>query len=263
MKKSKYLMIMLSVLLFSQFKVKGQTGNQSATGAALTALGLIAIISDVDKAKEGLEREVTEWVIESNEFKEKGEFELKFIDYDFLNKSELQNASVVGFKLTFKGQEPNVILALLSPGWVNEYGINFTKVIPYLITKSQWEKMMEMYLNLAKDNSTPAFTINNIPVSVNGIFKKSEKSTSEKLENLNNVYVTDFEFYNKVSGTSKFVFRKSNNGDYHAVKNFNEDFKIDFNEGRFNLYVKKTKELIRFRAKYVTLINRILYSKEL
>ena len=264
MKNSKYLLIILSILLVNQFKVKAQTNGQAAAaGAAIAAIGIIALISDADKAKEGLERKVTEWVLENNEFNEIGEFELKFIDYDFLSKSELQNASVVGFKLTFKGKEPSVILVLLSPGWVNDYGVNFTKVIPYEIHKKEWEKMMETFLNLAKEKSTPTFSISNIPVSNTGLFKKSEKSPTEKLENLNNVYATHLEFYNKVNGASKFEFGKPYNGDYHIVKSFNEDFKIDFNEGRFNLYVKRTKELIRFRGRFVNLINQILYSKEL
>jgi hypothetical protein len=123
---------------------------------------------------------------------------------------------------------------------------------------------METFLNLAKEKSKPSFTINNIPVSnTGGVFKKSEILPSEILENLSNVYSTHLEFYNKQIGSSKFEFEKSYNGDSHLVKNLNDDFKIDFNEGRLNLYVKKTKELIRFRARFVNLINQIIYSKEI
>ncbi|MGP1991327.1 hypothetical protein D9V96_005545 [Zobellia laminariae] len=122
---------------------------------ALVAIG--ASVAAVEQMKERAELTATEWLLANNP--RMTSFSLKTLDFDCKKLKDMSSASLITFKIQefmpmdqpeLNGRK-QVLLGFTSHGWINEYGIDFTKVKWFLIDRTEWVKMMVAYVKTASD----------------------------------------------------------------------------------------------------------------
>ena len=239
--------------------------NQSlATTAAIVggaAIAGVAIAMSVESTKEGLEREMTEWVFENKKYDSNTEFDLSLIKWEVSTKADLSNVRIALFKYKEKGKEPLLLLSILSPGWFNDYGVSFSRVKVVELNKESWGKIIKTYLNLAKsDKVKENVELNSIPVEMEKyLFSKKEDVKSVDIKYLKNIIDGEMVFGDG-NYSARFLLKNYLNGDKHIVKDVDDRFVCDFNEGSLNLFYKETRDLIRIKRSAIVEINSWLFN---
>jgi hypothetical protein len=250
--------LFLSLFLIQLIQPNLQAQNKAATAAGIVAAGVLTglfVANSIENVKEGFERNMLEWVLSNKQFNEKIEFELKLIKWEVTKKEDLSMVTVIGYLYKEKNKEPIVLLNSCSPGWMNENGVNFQYVNVYEIKKEYWGKLMQSYFDLSlADNVFEKITVENILT-----FNDKGQETRQTLSDLKSITNNNIEFEGK-NGKSKSSFKVTENGDTHIVRDFDEKFIIDFNEGNFNLFLKNTKDIIRIKKGFLVDVTKILYS---
>jgi hypothetical protein len=118
-------------------------------------------------------------------------------------------------------EEKFVLFAFTSKNWVNEYGTHYDKVMWHLFTREQWLDLMTNYVMLASgfDNKNEIKDI-----LVDGKVTNTALKGKNRKENIN------------------FI---SMSGDLYLTKDFNEKFKIVYNERSFGLFLKESNNLVQ------------------
>jgi hypothetical protein len=260
--KCKFLLIITLVYFFNPSQLVAQKKNDAGAvvaAVAATAVTGLLIAGSIESIKEAMERNIVEWVLENKTQASRVGFELKLLKWEATKKEDLSNVSVIAYTYKEKGKAPVILLNACSPGWSNENGINFEFVTVYEITPEYWAKIMVNYLNLAKKDDTEEIkSIESIPV-----IDSRDRPKTTTLYNLENVSLKYFEFEDANKDKAKFEFNTLSNGDYHIANNFDEKFKIDFNEGNMNLFLVGTSDLIRIKREFIIDITRALYPDKL
>jgi len=260
--KNKFLVLISLLCLIKPSQLEAQKKNDAGAVAgvvAATAITGLLIAGSIESIKEAMERNMVEWVLENKTLSNKVGFELKLLKWEATKKEDLSNVSVIAYTYKEKGKSPVILLNACSPGWTNENGINFEFVTVYEITPEYWSKILVNYLNLAKkDDVEEIKSVENIPVVDS---RARPKYTT--IYNLESVGLKYFLFEDANSDKTKFEFNVLSNGDYHIANNFDEKFKIDFNEGNMNLFLVGTSDLIRIKREFIVDITRALYPDKL
>ena len=241
--------------------------------------------------EESFENRATEWVLSNDTITD---FKLSIIKFDAVKDEDFQNVTAVPFIVQPKDIEHSyIILFVLSRGWQNQFGIDFTKVKPIIMNREYWGELMKAYLNICGHFQID--DINNIQtyVKIPANFELSEddkksgnflyinkysssgqvslqrlKKTDYKmsLSTLNNIEDDNFRFFKKIEGNRSelgiFPLKNERGEDMHLIIDFDESLKIDYNEDDLNLFVKDTKDLFKLKRKVLIDISRKLFSNE-
>lgn len=232
---------------------------QSDVGTAAAAVvGVGASIASAaiayDRIVESSEREMVEWVLQNKNLDKKDKFELSLFNFDATKKSELSNVRVIPFYFKRKGYPKEILLKVLSPNWINENGLKYTKNTIYTIDKNYFRKLMQAYINLAKPNDIK-FQINLDSIPTKGFANKDKFDDLSKIFSISKNLI-EFE------ESHVFKFEKNISGDIHIIEDFDEHFLIDFNEGHLNLFIKETGELIKIKRDFLTSMCLEFFKKE-
>lgn len=229
MKKINLLLITLT-LLFSK-----QTNAQNDGVVAGIAGGLVALgvgIATIEEMKEHAELKATEWILANHP--EISTFNLKTLDFNGKKTKDISNSSVVTFtvqEFTPK-MDPSldgkkyVLFCFTSRGWVNDSGLDFSKVIWKLVDSDEWIRMMIAYTKIA-----------------------SEEKDETKLKEILMAGVIDNKGV-KVKGKMKLPFFNLT-GDAYLVTEYSDDMKFIYNENSLCIYLKKTRNLIQMRRRTI------------
>jgi hypothetical protein len=244
-------LILLTYLLVPKNSYSQKKGDGLAAAAVVGAVGAIgtaiAAAASIEDAKESMERYMVEWILASKDHSKKTTFDLSMIGWEASKREDLNRVSVVGFSYDEGLGWKNVILLVLSPGWINEYGVDFKKVSVYEINKDKFSKLLLAYLNLSKSlDEVEIENLESIPVTTN------KSKTRAPIYLISGISTSGIEFENK--GGQKFIFQFNqlgNGDDTHTVIDVDEDFKIDFNEGNLNIYFKETKDIIKLKRSFL------------
>jgi hypothetical protein len=222
----KQLIILLITIIF----LVPQNSKAQDDGAIIAAAGgLLAIgsgIAAVQQMKEQAELTATEWFLTN--YPNQNRFSLKTLDFDGKKLKDISATSVISFKIQeFDIVDNNpelgkkyVLFGFTSFGWINEYGINFDKVIWFLIDGDEWMNMMTSYSKVAsgeKNEEIIREALKEGKVVNRGIRAKKGK---------------DIDFY-KIEG------------DMYLVTDYSPDMKFIYNERSFGIYLKETMNLIQ------------------
>ena len=222
----KQLIILLITIIF----LVPQNSKAQDDGAIIAAAGgLLAIgsgIAAVQQMKEQAELTATEWFLTN--YPNQNIFSLKTLDFDGKKLKDISATSVISFKIQeFDIVDNNpelgkkyVLFGFTSFGWINEYGINFDKVIWFLIDGDEWMNMMTSYSKVAsgeKNEEIIREALKEGKVVNRGIRAKKGK---------------DIDFY-KIEG------------DMYLVTDYSPDMKFIYNERSFGIYLKETMNLIQ------------------
>ena len=266
----KYIIIL--ICLVSLFNVNAQKKKDVAAGAAVAVGGAIAIKIMIEQMKELVEQSATEWVLDNWEYQDGDIIEVKLFEWEMKSLGDLSGARSIVFKVKQNEEPDKILLFILSPDWWNEYGIVFTKVKPLIITKEKWGNIMFKLCQIAlvEDNK---FTFES-KEKITGVFVRKEKVN---MSNNNTAFdmkaIVDIYDLNEINGRSiifatdqggvevegEIDFKKIN-GDQHIVGRIEgEDYLLDFNERRLNLYNYETKDLIKLSKGVVRDITNVLF----
>jgi hypothetical protein len=221
MKKIK--IITLCLLLSFSFKFQAQKND----GVVAAVAGIAAIGSAIAinaQMKEMAELKATEWLLYAHP--EFTSFSLKTLDFDAKKAKDASGVSVVTYKIQLFTPSDNpklngkrfVLFAYLSDGWVNQYGLDFSKFMWDLVDKDEWLNMMTAY---------------------------SKVASSEKNETTIKDALIKGKVVNKgIKGKVDIPFYRLE-GDMYVVTDYSDMMKLLYNEKSLGIYLKKTRNLVQ------------------
>lgn len=238
---------LLLIVIVITFLIPNQTVSQDKGAVTAAAVGgLLAIgagIAAVEQMKEQAELTATEWFLINHP--EYTKFSLKTLDFDGKKLKDISSASVITFKIrefTFSEDNPEfgkklVLFGFTSSGWINEYGIDFDKVMWFLIEGEEWMNMMTTYTKVAS-GVTNEETIRKV-LKGGKIVNRGIKANKDD----------DIDFY-KI------------NGDMYLVSDYSPDMKFIYNERSLGIYLKKTMNLIQIGRGDIIKIHDFFFDED-
>ncbi|MEN9386203.1 MAG: hypothetical protein RLZZ185_944 [Bacteroidota bacterium] len=260
MKKCLILMF-VCLIPFKNVKAQNQALSNAAIVGGAALIAGVGIASSVESVKEGLERGMSEWVFANKKFKTNTEFDLSLIKWEAATKSDLSYVRIVVFRYKEKGNEPVILLNILSPGWLNDYGVAFDRINVVELNKESWGKILKTYLNLAKfDEIKEEIELDSIPVDMDkALFSKKETQKLVNVKYLKNIIDGEM-IFSDGKFSARFNYKNDLNGDKHIVKDVDDNFICDFNESSMNLYYKATGDLVRIKRSFILEITKGLFN---
>tara|TARA_Y100000385_G_C12921369_1_gene562719 strand:+ start:65 stop:913 length:849 start_codon:yes stop_codon:yes gene_type:complete len=268
MKKLIYTILVITFILPKQSIAQ----NDDAWGAALlTGVGILVAI---EKNKEVLENLAANYVMEN--YSQYKEFNLKVIGIGGGGKkmSGEGTVSLVPFSFTeLKNGETTdnrkIILLFASRGWMNKFGVDYTKLRWEMWDAEKWNKLISIYSQLnspIKTNITnglfPEYIKKRTPTNSKSINSKAitikrpekyvtyELNPTLKYNSIEDVNIAS----NGLRLNKNIVFPfYSLDGDDYLVTDFNSEMKIFANENSLGIFLNETFDSI--------LISRILLNK--
>ncbi len=219
----KVFLLFLVAIILTPSKVNSQNNN----GVAVAVAGIAAIGSAIAinaQMKEMAELKATEWLLDAHP--EFTSFSLKTLDFDAKKAKDASGVSVVTYKIQLftPSDKPDlngkkfVLFAYLSDGWVNQYGLDFSKFMWDLIDKEEWLNMMTAY---------------------------SKVASAEKNETTIKDALIQGKVVNKgIKGKIDVPFYKLE-GDMYVVTDYSDSMKLLYNERSLGIYLKKTRNLVQ------------------
>ncbi|MGJ8735322.1 hypothetical protein [Zobellia laminariae] len=237
----KNLTMLLIVLLLSFPKYSNAQNDGAVVAGAVGALVAIgASVAAVEQMKERAELTATEWLLANNP--RMTSFSLKTLDFDGKKLKDMSSASLITFKIQefMPMDQPElngikqVLLGFTSHGWINEYGIDFTKVQWFLIDRTEWVKMMVAYVKTASD---------------------------EKNENKVEGLLTQGKILNrgiKVKNKAVIPFYRLS-GDMYVVVDYSDAMKFIYNERSLGIFLKETRDLVQIKRSSLIEIHEFFF----
>ena len=171
-------------------------------------------------------------------------FSLKTLDFDGKKLKDLSEASVITFEIQqfvpkndpILDGKKQVLFAFTSPGWVNEYGIDYNKVNWFLFDSEEWMKMMVAYVKVSSD-------------------EKNEANIQNRL--------TEGKVVDKgVKVKSKLVIPFFNlSGDMYVVTDYSTEMKLIYNERSLGIFLKETSDLVQIKRAELIKVHEYLFGK--
>lgn len=239
--KTRFILSLIILMLLFPKNIQAQNNN----GAAIAAVagGIMAIgagIMAIEDMKERTELTATQWLLANHP--EITSFSLKTVDFNGKKIKDMSKTTVLCFKVQefTPADDPKlngkklILLAFTSYGWINEQGIDFTKVSWYLIDQEEWTKMMTAY---------------------------SKVSSKEKNENVIKEKLTSGIIVNRgvrVNGKLEIPFFKLE-GDMYLTTDYSNEMKLIYNENSLGIFIKKSQDLVQMRRSTVIEIHEFFY----
>ena len=236
----KFTLLLVIILLLAPKQSKGQNNGAAVAAVAGGIMAIGAGIAAIEDMKERAELTATQWILANHS--ELTSFSIKTLDFNGKKLKDMSTTSVITFKIQEFAPVENpvldgkkqVLFGFTSYGWINEQGIDFSKVRWYLIDSDEWMKMMVAY---AKVSST----------------EKNENVLKEKL--------TAGVIVNrgvKVKSKLEVPFFKLE-GDSYLVVDYSAEMKLVYNENSLGIFIKKTGDLVQMRRSSIIDIHSFLF----
>lgn len=255
--------LLLIVAVFSlQFSTPQKSSAQikKAIPLAIASAAIAGVIyaSNVEAVKGSLERQMVEWLLRNKKYNGKQYFDLKILFWNAAKREDLSTVSMAVFSYTEYGKLPVIYLNILSPGWLNDFGIDFTKVKIVEIDQEKWSSIIIKYLNLARKLNMPEITdFESITT-----YDRKGKLHMMPFYSLQGITATGVDFSDELEYT-KFYFDENYGPDTHAIDDLDQNFMIDLNSGDLKIYVKETFDLISIRKAVIVEITRVLFANKI
>ena len=237
--------VLLSLLIITFLIPKHAKAQKEAEATAAIVGGLVAIgagIAAIEQMEENAEYTATQWMLSNQP--DVTSFSLKTFDFVGKKLRDVSAASVITFEIQLFSPKQDPILdgeklilfAFTSIGWINEYGIDYTKVKWFLFDRSEWMNMMVAYVKVSSD----------------------EKNET----NIQNI-LTEGKVVNKgVKVKSNLVIPFFNlSGDMYVVTDYSPEMKLLYNERSLGIFLKDTKDLVQIGREDIVKIHEYFFGK--
>ena len=219
-------LVLFTILVFTPKQNNAQDNGAVIAGAVGTLAAIGVGVAAVEQMKERAELNATQWLLANNP--EMTSFSLKTIDFDGKKLKDMSSASVITFKIQefIPRDEPEldgkkqILLGFTSYGWINEYGIDFSKIKWFLINEGEWTKMMVSYIKVASGEKNDA--------NVEAVLKEG-KIVNKGV---------------KVKSRMEIPFYQLS-GDMYVVTDYSNEMKFIYNERSLGIFLKETKDLVQ------------------
>ena len=231
MKKTILLLLVFTVL--APAKLSAQEDGANAAAALAVVGSIVATIASIEEAKEQIELIAVEQVMAN--YSNIENFELKTSSLNGTKVKDLSSVGVITYEMTdIDTNKKYILFAFASSGWVNQYGIDFSKLIWRNFNKNKWNNLMRAYVKTAS-----------------GIDLTLDEISESKIVN------------NGVRRDGKFILKFEDiSGDVYLTSDYSSDFKIAFNERSLGLFLKRTSDLIQISRRAIILAHRHVNSQE-
>ena len=224
MKKILILLIIFIYLLPQNLKAQKDGAVVGAVAGALVAIG--AGIAAVKQMEESAELTATQWILSNNT--ELTSFSLKTLSFDGKKLKDMSTTSVITYKIqeftpAYKPKvdgRKQILFGFTSQGWINQYGIDFNKIIWFLVDEEEWMNMMISYVKVSSD----------------------ENDDNRLMEILKEGKVVNKGV--KVKNKLVIPFYKLT-GDMYVVTDYSTDMKLIYNERSLGIFLKETGNLVQ------------------
>ncbi|MAY22478.1 MAG: hypothetical protein CMC74_06850 [Flavobacteriaceae bacterium] len=218
--------LLLAFLFILYLSPKAQAQNDGLIGAVAGIAAIGGAIVAIENMKEQAELKATEYVL--NAYPEMASFSLKTLDFDGKKGKDMASASLITYKIQefSLAEKPEldgkkfVLFGFTSYGWVNEYGVDFSKVQWIMIDAQEWLNMMVAYVKTASSETNDG--------NIREILKEGKIVNRGVKDGLKTV----IPFYKM-------------NGDMYTVRDYNDTMKFVYNERSLGIYLKETQNLIQ------------------
>ena len=282
--------VYLCVLTTSTFAQNKAPNPQNTGGVAAAAVGGLAIAAIAgaiayEQYIETLELQATQQYL--NSFKESDIFSVKLLSDQLTSMKDLSSTSVLAFGITEYEAQDNflvkpkhrIMIMLLSHGWANEYGINFSFVTTKVLDRNNWNSLYFNYIN------SMAYPKLSSPQEMKALIKVNQKKYNDASVQKMSIYNRDIgvdEYFidgnilipissnikikgNKIAvekfspdgiiETYVLASKLKLDGDTYIHSDFDSEISIIFNENRLGIYDKNLKNLVQINNKGVTAIH--------
>lgn len=259
---------LLALLMLTNFNSYSQNKGGGLAVAAGVIAGAAAAVAIMDQIEEELELFATEYVIENYNY---DAFELKIEGLsDGAKNSDPSSVSVVAFNITpldyefgnYINDKRSTLLVFFDSGWRNEFGIDITKVKFKTFSKEEWNGVISKYIELAsgavvKDGKVPNYSTDKKDDAGGNVIKSDGKEyyfTGRELE----LKFIQFGRRGLQNGNRTVLPYKNIKGDSYFVTDYNNDFKIIFNEKSLGLFLKDIGRLVQIKSSLLDKITAYL-----
>lgn len=146
----KLLLIFISLTIFLPNSLKSQNDGAAAAATGVAAIAGILALSSVDGYEDMLELDAVEYVISHRP--EISQFILKNLKSGGTTDKRTQSSGqYIPFGLTYylDGKSfQELLLMTASPGWINEYGVDYEKISYTFLKRDDYKDLLMTYLNL-------------------------------------------------------------------------------------------------------------------
>ena len=278
-----FITVLFMLSIFIPKKAVSQD-NDGLWGAL--AVGAVAAAIAIEDNKEYLEALASNEIFSN--YSEYQQFRVKVIGWGDGGKrlSDKGKANIYPFAFTelHNNSETNnrkLLILFASPGWVNEYGLDYTKVRWEFWSVEDWNRLLSIY---SEFNSPVNMTIESglIPIfrkEGNKGITTSQFNNREKNEG--DIYVNDSKdlYYQYIQDENKSSVSISNlkftkqgwekgrklvypfysiKGDDYIIKDYSETLKIFSNENALGIFLKKEEDQMLLTYKLVNKIHSFI-----
>lgn len=131
---------------------QGNKADNVAAGVAV-GLGIFKAIQEIDQYYELLELQATRVIL--NRYEGEQAFRVKVLKVDGEKITDISSESMFVFEISFYDRHTQqetrrvVLFAFTSPGWINEYGIEFSELEWVWFEKEKWNNLMAEFIRVA------------------------------------------------------------------------------------------------------------------
>lgn len=258
----------IALLILTNFNSYSQNKGQGLAVAAGVIAAAGVAIAEAEQLKEELELFATEYVIENYNY---SAFELKIEGLsDGTKNSDPSNVSVVAFNITpldyefgnYINDKRSTLLVFFDSGWRNEFGIDITKVRFKMFKKEEWNGIISKYIELASgavinDGQVPNYSTNKKD-DVGGAVLKSHGTEYYFTGRELSLKYIQFGRRGLKNGNRTVLPYKNIKGNSYFVTDYNNEFKIIFNEKSLGLFLKDIGRLVQIKNSLLDKITNYL-----
>ena len=240
---SKLFIYLYLVICFCPRDINAQNNSEIA-GAAAVIGSAVAMGIAVEQIKEQIELNATEYILKNHP--DLKQFNLKILRLDGKKISDISRTSVIIFRIRefkinsdgiadYSDDKKKILFAFTSHGWVNNNGVNYSRMKWQMVDKDEWLNMMVAYSKLASKEDD-IFKLKEI--LTNGkITKNGIRSRDRKKDKI------DFHFLD---------------GDSYVVADYSVDYKFVYNENSLGIFINETDNLVQIGRNDVSDIHYFL-----
>lgn len=296
MKFLKHFLIFLVASTVIVGKAKAQRGsNVAAAGVGAIAAGISLAIT-ADQLRERLELGATNHIL--NNYPEKECFELELLEWSATKDVLSSNVTIRPFtvanldKNTLAVNKREVLLTILSDGWVNDFGVDVTKVSYVMLDIESWDDLFTAFLRMV---APPLVGGNSLTISADSIpiyiemdardyeeFKDDPQTlvvvskedqmvrtkryrparTAEGRNQMTAIGQCRLQKEGLYSNYNDVVLPiRSMGSNQYLVSNYSDDFDLVLTDESFGLFLKRENSLVKLKKSTANEIHKFLHGR--
>ena len=290
----------LLIVVLASTSIVGKANAQRGSNVAAAGVGAIAagisLAITADQLRDKLELGATNHIL--NNYPEKECFELELLEWSATKDVLSSNVTIRPFtvanldKNTLAVNKREVLLTILSDGWVNDFGVDVTKVSYVMLDIESWDDLFTAFLRMV---APPLVGGNSLAISADSIpiyIEMDDRDYEEFKDDPQTLVVVSKEDQmvrtkryrpartaegrNQMTAIGQCRLQKeglySNYNDVvlpirsmgsnqYLVSDYSEDFDLVLTDESFGLFLKRENSLVKLKKSTANEIHKFLHGR--